>query len=103
MRILRKIKLLNNLYKGAFEYTAPINLNNFWNFGSLAFILLIMQIISGIFLAMHYVPEISLAFLSVEKIMRDLDNGWLLRYWHANGASFFFFYYISTYCKSFIL
>ena len=53
-------------------------------------IALIIQILSGIFLAMYYCSDINLAFLSVEHIMRDVNNGWLLRYLHANGASFFF-------------
>jgi len=61
-----------------------------WSFGSAAGICLIIQIVSGIFLAMHYTPHIDLAFNSVEHIMRDVNNGWLIRYLHANGASMFF-------------
>jgi len=61
-----------------------------WGFGSAAGIFLSVQLITGIALAMHYVPHVDLAFLSVEHIMRDVNNGWLLRYLHANGASFFF-------------
>jgi ubiquinol-cytochrome c reductase cytochrome b subunit len=61
-----------------------------WGFGSAAGIFLVVQLITGIALAMHYVPHVDLAFLSVEHIMRDVNNGWLLRYLHANGASFFF-------------
>lgn len=72
------------------DYPTPINLNYFYGFGSLAGIMLGIQIVSGIFLAMHYTPHISLAFDSVEHIMRDANNGWLIRYAHANGASFFF-------------
>jgi len=68
----------------------PRNLNYWWNFGSLAGLMLVIQIISGIVLAMHYTPDTSLAFDSVERIMRDVNYGWLLRYMHANGASFFF-------------
>jgi len=71
-------------------YPTSANLNYFCNFGSLAGLCLGIQIVTGIFLAMHYVPNADLAFLSVEHIMRDVNNGWLLRYLHANGASFFF-------------
>lgn len=72
------------------DYPTPINLNYFFGFGSLAGIMLVVQILTGIFLAMHYTPHIDLAFNSVEHIMRDVNNGWLIRYIHANGASFFF-------------
>jgi ubiquinol-cytochrome c reductase cytochrome b subunit len=61
-----------------------------WSFGSTAGICLVIQIITGIFLAMHYTPHVDLAFSSVEHIMRDVNNGWLIRYLHANGASMFF-------------
>jgi ubiquinol-cytochrome c reductase cytochrome b subunit len=72
------------------DYPTPINLNYFWSFGSSAGICLIIQILTGVFLAMHYTPNIDLAFSSVEHIMRDVSNGWLIRYLHANGASIFF-------------
>ena len=72
------------------DYPTPINLNYFYGFGSLAGIMLVIQILTGIFLAMHYTPHIDFAFNSVEHIMRDVNNGWLIRYLHANGASFFF-------------
>jgi len=72
------------------DYPSPINLSYAWSFGALAGICLVIQIITGIFLAMHYTPHIDLAFSSVEHIMRDVNNGWLLRYTHANGASMFF-------------
>ena len=71
-------------------YRAPKNLNYWWNFGSLAGVCLVVQIITGIVLAMHYTPHTSMAFASVEHIMRDVNYGWLLRYIHANGASMFF-------------
>ena len=71
-------------------YPVPTNINYFWSFGSLAGICLLIQIATGIFLAMHYTAHIDLAFLSVEHIMRDVEGGWLLRYMHANGASMFF-------------
>ncbi len=72
------------------EYPAPRNLNYAWSFGSLAGIALVIQIITGIVLAMHYIPNTEMAFDSVERIMRDVNYGWLLRYIHANGASLFF-------------
>jgi quinol-cytochrome oxidoreductase complex cytochrome b subunit len=73
----------------AIEYPTPINLSNMWNFGALAGICLGIQILTGVFLAMHYTPHVDYAFLSVEHIMRDVNYGWLLRYMHANGASMF--------------
>ncbi len=72
------------------DYPAPRNLNYAWNFGSLAGLALVIQIVTGIVLAMHYTPHADMAFDSVERIMRDVNYGWLLRYMHANGASFFF-------------
>jgi ubiquinol-cytochrome c reductase cytochrome b subunit len=71
-------------------YPVPRNLNYFWNFGILAGLALTIQIITGIVLAMHYEPSGAGAFNSVEHIMRDVNQGWFLRYLHANGASFFF-------------
>jgi len=72
------------------DYLTPVNLNYLWSFGSTAGLCLGIQIITGIFLAMHYTPHIDMAFSSVEHIMRDVSNGWLIRYLHANGASMFF-------------
>jgi ubiquinol-cytochrome c reductase cytochrome b subunit len=71
-------------------YPVPRNLNYFWNFGVLAGFSLLVQIITGIILAMHYAPAGATAFQSVEHIMRNVNQGWMLRYAHANGASFFF-------------
>lgn len=72
------------------DYPSPINLSYAWSFGALAGICLVIQIVTGIFLAMHYTPHIDYAFSSVEHIMRDVNSGWLIRYMHANGASMFF-------------
>jgi ubiquinol-cytochrome c reductase cytochrome b subunit len=72
------------------EYMTPKNLNYMWNFGSIAGICLVIQIITGIVLAMHYTPHVDHAFQSVEHIMRDVNFGWLIRYTHAVGASMFF-------------
>ncbi len=71
-------------------YPVPRNLNYFWNFGVLAGVALAIQIITGIVLAMHYRADGAIAFQSVEHIMRNVNQGWFLRYAHANGASFFF-------------
>ena len=71
-------------------YLAPRNLSYWWNFGVLAGLCLVIQILTGVVLAMHYTPDTALAFDSVERIMRDVNYGWMIRYMHANGASFFF-------------
>jgi len=80
------------------DYPTPINLNYFWSFGSVSGLCLLIQIVTGIFLAMHYTAHVDYAFDSVEHIMRDVNNGWLIRYIHANGASMFF---IVVYCHIF--
>ncbi len=72
------------------EYPTPRNLNYWWNYGSLAGIMLVIMIVTGIVLAMHYTPNSTMAFDSVERIMRDVNYGWLLRYLHMNGATMFF-------------
>ena len=89
LRILNR-PIINLLNDHLIDYPTPVNINYLWNFGSMAGIFLVVQIITGIFLAMHYTPHVDLAFLSVEHIMRDVNNGWLIRYLHANGASMFF-------------
>lgn len=71
------------------DYPTPSNMSYYWGFGSLAGRMLVVQLVTGIFLAMHYTPHVTRAFSSVEHIMRDVNYGWLLRYLHANGASFF--------------
>jgi len=72
------------------QYYAPKNFNVWYYFGSLALMVLVLQMITGIFLAVNYKPDAGLAFASVEYIMRDVDYGWLIRYMHSTGASFFF-------------
>jgi len=93
-----KDALLSFVDSHIIDYPTPSNLNYLWSFGSTAGLCLVIQIITGIFLAMHYTPHIDLAFNSVEHIMRDVNNGWLIRYLHANGASMFF---IVVYCHIF--
>lgn len=89
MRFSKTNVLISAIHKFS-QHPSPSNLTYFWNFGSYALACLAIQILTGIFLAMHYTPEHTLAFLSVEHIMRDVNYGWLLRYIHANGASMFF-------------
>ena len=93
-----KHSLLSFLDSHIINYPTPINLNYMWSFGSTAGICLGIQILTGIFLAMHYSSHVDYAFSSVEHIVRDVNNGWLIRYLHANGASMFF---IVTYCHIF--
>nr|QOE17388.1 cytochrome b [Chelipoda sp. YD3012] len=81
------LKIANN---ALVDLPAPVNISTWWNFGSLLGLCLIIQILTGLFLAMHYTADISLAFNSVSHICRDVNYGWLLRTLHANGASFFF-------------
>nr|QVT11244.1 cytochrome b [Rhagoletis zephyria] len=80
-------KIANN---ALVDLPAPINISAWWNFGSLLGLCLMIQILTGLFLAMHYTADINLAFNSVNHICRDVNYGWLLRTLHANGASFFF-------------
>src|SRR5512134_1737217 len=72
------------------QYYAPKNFNFWYYFGSLALLVLVMQIVTGIFLTMNYKPDAAQAFGSVEYIMRDVPGGWLIRYLHSTGASMFF-------------
>ena len=88
--IIKDNILLNTIHHSGVSYPVPVNLTYFWNFGILALLCLVVQILTGIFLAMHYVPNAELAFASVDHIMRDINYGWLIRYLHANGASMFF-------------
>nr|UBA17453.1 cytochrome b [Peruphasma schultei] len=81
------IKIMNN---SLINLPTPINISTWWNFGSLLGLCLMMQIITGLFLSMHYTPNIEMAFNSVSHICRDVNNGWLMRTLHANGASMFF-------------
>jgi ubiquinol-cytochrome c reductase cytochrome b/c1 subunit len=79
------------LHSSFVVFPNPRNLNYWWTFGGILSFMLVSQMLTGIVLAMHYVPDAGLAFASVEHIMRDVNYGWLLRYAHANGASMFFF------------
>lgn len=88
------IKIINNAF---IDLPAPNNISIWWNYGSLIGLCLVIQIITGLFLAIHYVPNIELAFSSVSHISRDVNYGWIIRSIHANGASIFFlFLYLHT-------
>jgi ubiquinol-cytochrome c reductase cytochrome b subunit len=91
MRIWKSHPLLNLVNGYLVDSPQPSNLSYLWNFGSLLAFCLIIQIVTGVTLAMHYNPSVLEAFNSVEHIMRDVNNGWLIRYLHSNTASAFFF------------
>jgi quinol-cytochrome oxidoreductase complex cytochrome b subunit len=85
-----RLPVFTFINKELVDYPTPRNLNYWWNFGSLAGIVLVIMILTGIFLAMFYTPHVDHAFNSVERIMREVNYGWLIRYIHMNGASIFF-------------
>ena len=92
MRILKSNAILGLANSYIIDNPEPANISYMWNFGSLLGTCLVIQILTGIFLAMHYCPNVDLAFASVEHIMRDVNYGWAVRYVHANTASFFFLF-----------
>ncbi len=85
-----RLPIIRLAHDSAVSYPVPRNLNYFWTFGGILMFMLVSQIVTGIILAMHYTPHSTMAFNSVEHIMRDVNYGWLLRYLHSNGASMFF-------------
>ncbi len=85
-----RLPIFSAMKHSLYEYMTPKNLSYMWSFGSIAGICLVIQILTGVLLAMHYTPHTAHAFASVEHIMRDVNYGWLLRYTHAVGASMFF-------------
>ena len=92
MRILKNNVLLRLVNSYLVDSPQPANISYLWNFGSLLGTCLVIQILTGCFLAMHYTPSVEMAFNSVEHIMRDVNSGWIIRYTHANVASFFFIF-----------
>ena len=86
----KRLPVMGLVHSAFVVFPNPRNLNYFWTFGGILAFMLVAQIATGVTLAMHYVPDTSMAFASVEHIMRDVNFGWLLRYMHANGASMFF-------------
>nr|YP_009450165.1 apocytochrome b [Clonostachys rosea]AOG66143.1 apocytochrome b [Clonostachys rosea] len=91
MRLLKSHPFLRLFNAYLIDHSQPSNINYLWNFGSLLGVCLGIQLVTGITLAMHYNPSVLEAFNSVEHIMRDVENGWLIRYLHSNTASAFFF------------
>ena len=91
MRLLKSHPILKLVNSYIIDTSQPSNISYLWNFGSLLLICLIIQIVTGVTLAMHYSPNVLEAFNSIEHIMRDVNNGWLIRYLHSNTASAFFF------------
>ena len=85
-----RLPIVRLMYDTAIDYPTPRNLNYWWTFGAMLVVVLVGQIVTGVVLAMHYVPHVDHAFASVERIMRDVNYGWLIRYIHSNGASMFF-------------
>nr|AXS64910.1 cytochrome b [Curculionidae sp. KM-2017] len=109
MKLIKKNPIYKIIYYSLINLPTPSNISTMWNFGSLLGLCLIIQIMTGICLSMHYCPNIEMAFQSVAHICRDVNYGWLMRIFHANGASFFFIclythisrglYYSSYYLK----
>ncbi len=85
-----RLPIIRFMKDTAIDFPTPKNLNYWWTFGGILALMLGIQLVTGIVLAMHYVPHVDHAFASVERIMRDVNYGWLIRYMHANGASMFF-------------
>src|ERR1700760_2691541 len=85
-----RLPIFSYLEKEYGVFPTPKNFNYFWNFGAIATVMLVLMIVTGIVLAMYYTPDASMAFASVEHIMRDVNWGWMVRYLHMNGATFFF-------------
>ena len=90
MRIRKDNPVFSPINSAVIDLPSPTSISYFWNFGSLLGLCLVIQIATGIFLAMHYCADVSLAFSSVAHITRDVNYGFLLKYLHANGASAFF-------------
>jgi ubiquinol-cytochrome c reductase cytochrome b/c1 subunit len=85
-----RLPIFSYIEKEYHTFPTPRNFNYFWNFGAIATVMLVLMLVTGIVLAMNYQPNSELAFASVERIMRDVPSGWLMRYMHMTGASFFF-------------
>jgi quinol-cytochrome oxidoreductase complex cytochrome b subunit len=85
-----RLPIMGLMHSSFVVYPTPRNLNYWWTFGGILSVMLMVQILTGIVLVMHYTPHVDYAFSSVELIMRDVNWGWMIRYIHANGASMFF-------------
>ena len=85
-----RLPIMDIVHGQALDFPTPRNLNYWWTLGGILAVMLVIQIVTGVVLVMHYTPHVDMAFQSVEHIMRDVNYGWLMRYMHANGASMFF-------------
>ena len=85
-----RLPIFSYMEKEYHHFPTPRNFNYFWNFGAIATVMLVLMIATGVVLATNYTPHVTMAFDSVERIMRDVPSGWLIRYLHMTGASFFF-------------
>ena len=103
MRLVKKNLIIKSIYNALIAYPVPLNISYFWNFGISAGILLFCQIITGIILAMYYVPSADLAFVSVRHIINDVDYGAMIRMYHASGSSLFFLLYICIFLEVYII
>jgi len=92
LKLLKTHPFLSLVNSYVIDSPSPSNISYLWNYGSLLGVILVIQIATGVTLAMHYTPNVDLAFISVEHIMRDVNYGWMIRYLHANGAAFFFIF-----------
>ena len=101
-RIIKNNSILKIVNNYVYDSLLPINLNYWYNYGSILGIILIIQIVTGVMLAMNYIPNINLAFDSIEYIMREVNYGWLIRYMHSNGASMFFIIVYLHICRGLI-
>ena len=88
--IERRLPIFGLVHSSFVAYPTPRNLNYWWTFGGILSFMLAAQIVTGVILVMHYTPHATMAFSSIEHIMRDVNYGWLIRYLHSNGASMFF-------------
>lgn len=100
---VRKGIISRLLYLLTVKYPTPSNLTYVWNFGVFGLVTLLLQIITGLILVMHYTPNIELSFISIEHIMRDVNYGWIIRYAHAKVLAFFLFVFIFIYLEDLFL
>jgi len=102
-RIRKSNPIFNIINSSLTDLPAPSNINSWWNFGSLLGVCLITQILTGLFLAIHFTSDISTAFNRTEHIIRNVNNGWIIRLIHTNGASIFFFLFVPSHVSRDIL
>ena len=103
MRLIKNSSILNVFYNSLIVYPVPSNITYAWNLGISAGIMLFVQIVTGIILAMYYVPNADLAFASVSHIIDNIDYGLMIRMYHASGSSVFFLLFIYIFLEVFIM